>query len=48
LWIPRWMVHMEMMVGLGGIQVHPLWMDAMEEVVQVGSLWMQPMKMHGI
>jgi hypothetical protein len=39
---------MEMVVGMGGIWVHPLWMDAMEEVVQMGDLWVHPLRMHRI
>jgi hypothetical protein len=42
------MAQMEMVVGVGGIQVHPLWMDVMEEVVWMGGLWVHPLRMHGI
>jgi hypothetical protein len=39
---------MEMVVGMGGIRVHPLWMDAMEEVVWMGGLCVHPLRMHGM
>jgi hypothetical protein len=42
------MVYIEMMVGVGGIWVHPLWMDAMEEVVQMGGLRVHQLRIHGI
>lgn len=39
---------MEIVVGVGVIQVHPLWMYVMEEVVQIGGLWVHPIRMDGI
>jgi hypothetical protein len=42
------MVYIEMVVGVGGIRVHPLWMDAMEEVVHMGGLRVHQLRIHGI
>jgi len=37
-----------MVVGMGGIRLHPLWMDAMEEVVWMCGLWVHHLRMHRI
>jgi hypothetical protein len=55
LWYHYWMEHIENVVGVGGIRVHPLWMDAIEKVsgwvenmVRFGGLRVHPLWMDEI